>query len=276
MIQRPDESSLPFSALPASPPRRVVSLVPSITESLFDLALGNRVVGITDYCLHPAAQLAALLRLGGPKNPDIARILALEPDLVMLNREENRLEDAQALHAAGIPVWATHPISVQAAINLLWDIMEAFEQPSMVERVRWIERQMDWTLGATANQPPVRVFVPIWYNPWMTAGGATYLHDVLRVCGGTNVFAGRTEPAYPVITLAEIEAAQPDIVLLPDEPFRFETAQASELARLDMPAARSNRIYPCDGTYLTWHGTRVAHAFSEIAPLLAPDFSSPE
>ncbi len=275
MFQPATESDFPFSALPGSPPRRVVSLVPSITESLFDLDLGSRVIGITDYCRHPADRLAALPRLGGTKNPDIERILALEPDLVMLNREENRLEDAQALRAAGIPVWATHPTTVQAAINLLWDIMEVFDHPVMVERVRWIERQMDWTLSASANVPPVRVFVPIWYNPWMTAGGATFLHDVLRVCGGLNVFADREIP-YPVITLTEIEASQPDIVLLPDEPFRFQPEQAAELAHLHMPAAQSKRIHHCDGTYLTWHGTRVARAFSEIAPLLVLDYRNLE
>ncbi|MBN2472263.1 MAG: ABC transporter substrate-binding protein [Anaerolineae bacterium] len=276
MIHQPEEALPAFSAYPEEPPRRVISLVPSITESLFDLALGDRVVGVTEYCIHPAGQLAALPRVGGPKTPDIPHILALEPDVVMMNREENRLEDAEALHAAGVRVWATQPATVQEAINLLWDIMEVFDEPAMVERVRWIERQMDWTLGATANLPPVRVFVPIWYQPWMTISSTAYAHDVLRICGGINVFAAHADSAYPAITLEDIEASQPEIVLLPDEPFKFEPEHAQELSRLDIPAARHHRIYHCDGSYLTWHGTRVARAFSEIAPLLAPDFNRAE
>ena len=252
-----------------APPRRVVSLIPSLTESLLDLNLGSRLVGITDYCIHPADKLTTLPRLGGTKNPDIQRIIALAPDLVLMNREENRLADAEALVNAGIAVWATHPTTVQDAINLLWTIIEVFDDTSMVERVQWIERQMDWTLGASANRPMVRVFVPIWYSPWMTITASTYVHDVLRVCGGSNVFALHTSAAYPAITLAEIEASQPDVVLLPDEPFAFSSDHVEELSRLDIPAAHHNRIFLCDGTHLTWHGTRVAHAFSEIAPLLA-------
>src|SRR5215216_588354 len=110
-------------------PQRVVSLVPSVTESLFELGMGNSLVGITDYCVHPEQEVARLPRVGGTKNPDLARIIALQPDLVIVNQEENRKEDAEALKAAGIAVWVTFPRTVREAFNLLWAIMDLFDEP---------------------------------------------------------------------------------------------------------------------------------------------------
>ncbi len=253
------------------PPRRVVSLVPSVTESLFDLQIGDRLVAVTDYCVHPSDGVARLPKVGGTKNPDLEKIIALRPDLVILNREENRREDAERLQAAGIPIWVTHPQTVQDALNLLWEIMYVFDAPAMAERVRWIERQVDWTAGVARESKPVRVFVPIWYDPWMTFDRHTYIHDLLRVCGGENVFADYPtgDTHYPCITPDEIVAAQPEVILLPDEPFAFSSEHADQLSRLDVPAARRGRIYPVEGSLLTWHGTRLARALREIPPLLA-------
>ncbi len=271
----------------ASPPRRVVSLVPSLTETLFDLQLGERVVAVTDYCIHPQAGLAPLPRVGGIKNPDIEKIVALQPDLVMMGREENRLGDAEQLRAAGIPIWVAHPQTVREALNMLWEIMYIFDEPAMVERVRWIERQLDWTEAVSRETAPRRVFVPIWHNPWLTCGAHTYTHDLLRVCGGENVFAAvgvaeRPQPEdttalppaeqaapYPQVTDEAILAAQPDVVLLPTEPYPFTEEHVQQIAALDIPAAHEGRIHLIDGTLLTWYGTRLAYALSEIPPLLA-------
>ena len=128
----------------SQPPRRVVSLVPSMTESLFDLNLGDRLVGITDYCIYPAAGVARLPRVGGTKNPDLQAIIDLAPDMVIANQEENRKEDVAALQAAGIPVWVTFPRTVREALNLLWSVMYIFDETSMVPRVRLIEQTCDW------------------------------------------------------------------------------------------------------------------------------------
>jgi ABC-type Fe3+-hydroxamate transport system substrate-binding protein len=271
----------------SSPPRRVVSLVPSLTESLFDLNLGDRVVAITDYCIHPADRLAGLPRVGGTKTPDIARIIALHPDLVLMNREENRREDAEQLEAAGIHVWASEPRTVQEALNQLWELMDIFDEPAMSERVRWIERQMDWTAATARQQRPVRVFAPIWYDPWIVFTGDTFCNDLLRICGGENVFANFVQgepdialdqhrPArsaaaagrYPEVTPDEIIQRQPEVVLLPNEPYPFAEAHTAELAKLEIPAARTGRIHRIDGTLLTWHGTRIAYALAELPSLL--------
>lgn len=276
------------------PPRRVVSLVPSITESLFDLGLGERLVGVTDYCVHPVDGVRALPKVGGTKNPDVSRILELRPDLVIVNQEENRKQDADALIRAGIPVWVTFPRTVQEALNLLWDMMETFDSPTMVPRVRSIEQTVDFIerIGMTRTTP-CRVFAPIWYDPLMTFNADTFAHDLLRVCGGSNVFAERERryplaadlgqagpsPAsdrsaegrdvrYPRITLAEVEASQPDVILLPSEPFAFTESHAEMFRRLDVPAARAGQVHRIDGSLLTWHGTRIARALTTIPALM--------
>jgi len=273
------------------PVSRIVSLVPSMTESLFDLGLGEFVVGVTDYCIHPADQLADLPRIGGTKKVNIQRIVDLRPELVIANQEENTKRDVEALQAAGIPVWVTFPKTIADVFNILWNIMYAFEETTMVPRIRLIEYTYDRVLNMSEQkeeEAPCHVFAPIWYDPLMTFNAETYAHDVLRVVGGTNVFAerkrlyplaadlGEAPPAaseeehdtrYPRITLDEVEQAKPDVILLPSEPFTFTEEHIPIFAKLDVPAAKNNRIHLIDGALLTWHGTRVAYALNEL-PLL--------
>jgi ABC-type Fe3+-hydroxamate transport system substrate-binding protein len=277
-------------------PATVVSLVPSITESMFDLNLGNRLIGRTEYCIYPRGKVEMLPTLGGTKNPDIQRIINMKPGLVMANYEENRKADVEALQAAGIPVWVTFPRKVQEAINLLWNIMYLFDETSMVARIQLIEQVHERYLNIAESREEEgglpKVFVPIWYDPLMTANKDTYLHDVLYTCGAENVFAnrerqfplkadlGESEPLaadnprleerdtrYPRITLAEVEAAQPDVILLPSEPFQFTEKHIPLFKGLDVPAAKHDRIHLVDGSLLTWHGTRVAYALDQL-PIL--------
>jgi ABC-type Fe3+-hydroxamate transport system substrate-binding protein len=278
-------------------PRSVVSLVPSVTESLFDLNLGNRLVAVTDYCVYPEAGVAHLPRIGGTKNPDVKRIIELSPELVIANQEENRKEDVVALQAAGIPVWVTFPKTVPDVFNLLWNMMYLFDETSMVPRVRLIEQTYDWVQGISKSyeEMPCRVFVPIWLDPLMTFNADTYIHDLLRVCGGTNVFADRErqyplkadlgvaeaytdddprvagrDTRYPRVTMDEVVAAQPDVILLPREPFPFSEQHVILFSSIDIPAARNNQIKLVDGSLLTWHGTRIAYALSSLPDLLCP------
>jgi ABC-type Fe3+-hydroxamate transport system substrate-binding protein len=275
-------------------PERVVSLVPSITKSLFDMQLDYVLIGITNYCVQPPEALETLPSVGGTKNPDIEKIKSLSPDLVIVNDEENRKEDAETLQAAGIPVWATGPRTVMEAINLLWEIMEVFQDAEMVPRVRLIEQTMDYVSLAMENERPIKTFVPIWKDPWMTANRDTYMHDVMQLFGMENVFADRDRqfpleadigagdplPAgdsrvagrdlrYPRISLEEIEATQPELILLPDEPYAFTEADAETFYKLDIPAARLGNIYTISGALLMWHGTHIAYSFTQIPPILA-------
>ncbi len=277
-------------------PQRVVSLVPSMTESLFDLGAGERLVGVTDYCLHPCDQLASLSRVGGPLSPDLNHIRDLRPDLVLANREENRKEDVEALQADGIKVWVTFPCTVRAAMDLLWAIVELFRVPWQGVKLSVLETTFEWATLALASQTPSKVFCPIWRDPptgapdwWMTINRATYTHDLLRLCGGTNIFADRerryplaadlgeapAEPSpardtrYPRVRLHEIAALAPEVILIPTEPFVFSENDVAVFEAVpDLPAARNQRIHLVDGTLLTWPGTRLAKALAELPSLL--------
>jgi len=254
---------------PATLPRRVVSLVPSLSEALVWLGLADHLVGVSDWCVHPADALAKLPKLGGTKTPAIARILALAPDLVIANHEENRRRDVERLEAAGVPVWVTYPRSVRDGVALLRELAElgaaSGAKPELVDPIEAA------VAAAEAARParPTRVFCPIWKTPWMSVGGDTYAHDLLVLCGGENVFADRGDRRYPIVQLEEIVAAAPELILLPDEPYAFGPRDASELAALAVPAAASGRIHLIDGTLVSWYGPRIQRAIETLRPLIA-------
>lgn len=265
----PDAAAQPVAAHAAplldESPRRVVSLVPSLTESLFDLDLGARLIAVTDACVHPAGALDGLARVGAPDAPDCDQIVALAPDLVFVSDEVNPPSVADELLAAGLTVWQTGPRSVFEALNLLWDIMNAFDHPVMVPRVQAIERAYDATLAASRATPPVTVFAPLSRDPWRCPARASFTHDLLRVCGGESLF-----PEGEPVTPDDLVAAQPDVILLPEgEGYPFGVDDANQLAALDIPAARRGHIHLIDGTLLTWPGTRIAYALRDLPALLA-------
>jgi ABC-type Fe3+-hydroxamate transport system substrate-binding protein len=279
---------------------RVVSLVPSVTESLFDLGLGSRLIAATDFCVHPALQVAALPRIGGTKNVRLDEVIALKPDLVIANKEENSRSDVEALLAAGLPVWVTFPHTVAESIELLWDIVRRFDIVAQGHRLAALEKVYEWSAAASDNSTPARTFCPIWRSHnqgewWMTINGDTYVSDIIRVCGGENIFAGRDRryplaadlnPAqaelartdaeardtrYPRVTLDEIIAAQPEVILLPSEPYAFNQVDYEYWTQFtDLPAVQSKRVHLVDGSLLTWHGTRLAKALQEIPVLMMP------
>ena len=151
-------------------PRRIVSLVPSLTEACFALGLGDRIVGITEWCVHPADGVARLPKLGGTKTPDLAAIRALCPDLVIANREENRRRDVERLQAAGIPVWVTYPRSVREGAELLDELAALGAAPETIAAVVEPVRAAVAAAEARRVADPTRVFCPIWRNPWMANG----------------------------------------------------------------------------------------------------------
>jgi len=278
----------------SKPPQRIVSLVPSMTESLFDLNLGSRLVGRTDYCIYPEGLVDAIPSISGTKSIDVERVIALNPDLVIANKEENSKHNVEKLQDAGLAVWVTMPQTIQDVFNLLWNVMYVSEETTMSARVRIIEATYDYLHHISEEKEetnPVKAFVPIWHEPLMTFNQHTYAHDVLRVLGGINVFAKRErryplaadlsldveadvlapddirDTRYPRISIEEVVAMQPDVILLPDEPFKFNEAHIEIFHKLDIPAAKHNRIHLIDGSLLTWHGTRVAYAMDRLTEL---------
>ena len=253
------------------PPRRIVSLVPSTTEILCALGLGEALVAVTVYCVEPRDVVRGKTRIGGEKNPDLEKIRALEPDLVIANIEENVREDIDRLRAWSIPVWVTYPRTVAAGIQLIGELGELTGSPARAaELLRDLEPLHERVRMVTARRPPVSVFYPIWRGPYMTINGDTYIHDMLQVCGARNIFADRPE-RYPTVTLDEVAARRPDVILLPDEPFRFRRAHLADFATYtDVPAVRDGRIHLVDGKPFSWHGPRIAEALRRLPGLIDP------
>jgi ABC-type Fe3+-hydroxamate transport system substrate-binding protein len=244
--------------------------VPSLTEALFELGLGPRVVGVTDWCVHPAADVAHVPKVGGTKNPSIPRVLELAPDLVIANQEENRERDVERLRAAGVSVWVTYPRTVAEGVALVRELA-AFGAPP--ERAQPLIHALDSAVERARAAAPAhrtRVFCAIWKRPWMAVGADTYADDLLALCGGTNVFRDRPERRYPIVSEAEIAAARPEVILLPDEPYAFGPRDVAELAAIDTPAGAAGRIHCIDGTLISWYGPRIARAVGEVTALLRP------
>jgi ABC-type Fe3+-hydroxamate transport system substrate-binding protein len=251
-----------------APPRRVVSLVPSWTETLFALGAGDALVGVTEYCVHPAEGVAALTRIGGTKNPSVPGITALRPDLVLANKEENRQRDVERLEAAGLRVFVTYARTV---VEALAELRALGRISGRAERGEEIAAQVESrlaVLAARAAGPRPRTAALVWRDPLMVVGGDTFSNDLMRCAGAENPFAAN-EGRYPRITSAELEAAAPEVLLLPTEPYRFEERDRLEYLGLDCPAARSGRVHVIEGELLSWYGPRMARALDTLAALLA-------
>ena len=221
------------------PPRRVVSLVPSVTETLFELGAGDSVVAVTDFCIFPPG--LALPRVGGTKNPRVDEIRALAPDLVHMNLEENLRRHGEAIEAFA-PVFVSEPKSVDDVIALIAQLGEIHDRRERAnELVRGMRAQL-------ARMPRAQfTFVcPIWKSPWMWCGGDTYVSRLVEAAGGANVIR---DDRYPAHDLHDVLALRPDVVFLPDEPHLFTTDDA---IAIEGPRV----IGPFPGHLFTWHGTR--------------------
>lgn len=221
-------------------PRRVVSLVPSLTETLFALGAGDAVVGITDFCIFPPG--LTLTRVGGTKNPRVDQIRELAPDLVHMNLEENLRRHAEEIETFA-PVFVSEPKRVEDVAALIWQLGSlhgAYERAAHLAGL----------VLAEVAALPARTFTfacPIWKDPWMWCGGDTYVSHLVECAGGINVFARRTR--YPQLALDEALSAKPDVVFLPDEPYAFTTTDAKLFGATSV-------IGPFPGHLFTWHGVR--------------------
>jgi ABC-type Fe3+-hydroxamate transport system substrate-binding protein len=253
------------------PPSRVVSLVPSLTEFVWEIGAAERLVGRTDFCTEPAGS-AALPAVGGTKNPDIAAISALRPDLVLAAKEENTLRVVRALESAGVPVYVTNIETVAQAHAQLSDLARLLGARSGARPLLDTLQAAVWqALGAPAPTRRPRVVAFVWRDPWMAVGDETYANDLMSLCGGTNValeLAGR----YPRAPLDAFMRLNPDIILLPDEPYRFSAADEPAFAVYgDVPAVLRGGLYLLDGKLLTWYGRRTAAAITAITAAFGTD-----
>jgi ABC-type Fe3+-hydroxamate transport system substrate-binding protein len=224
---------------------RVVSLCPSLSETLVEL--GVVPVGVTRYCNRPRDVLRRVSKVGGTKNPDLDRIRLLAPDLVVANAEENRAEDVAELRRE-FPVHVSMPRRVADVPGMVRDLGRAVGRPAEADRLAA-------EIEATATDPPATKFrfaYFIWKSPWMSVSDDTYVSDLLRYAGGTNVF-GPARVRYPEVTPGQVAAAAPDVLFFPSEPFPFSEGHRREL---EAAFGRKTPIEFIDGDDCCWHGAR--------------------
>lgn len=243
-------------------PQRILSLVPSQTELLHDLGLGDRVVGITRFCVHPSGWFRSKARIGGTKQVDLQRVRALRPDLIIGNKEENSREDIEAL-VREFPVWMSDVRDLDGALDMIRSMGvltgRTDEANGLADRIG--------TAFTELKPWPVRRSVAylIWRKPWMAAGGATFIHDMLQRIGLDNVFAERPE-RYPELTPAQLAAADPDVVLLSSEPYPFKEKHIAELNML-LPGCPVRLV---DGEAFSWYGSRLLRSPTVFGSLAIP------
>lgn len=275
-------------------PRRVVSLVPSDTYSVAALGCAGALVGRTDYCELPADVVAKLPSVGGTKNPDVDKIAALEPDLVIANQEENTKSDMEALASRGIRVYVCFPKRAADGIAHLARLARIFRvdgDPAVrallkegYERIREAEDARKATV-------PLRAFCPIWMKPLMTVNGDTFISDVLDLAGAQNVFADRErryplaadlgnakplppeavlgrDTRYPRVSMDEVIERAPELVLLPDEPHPFTDEDAAVFRALAIPAAERGAVVKTSGKDLCWYGARTIEGLPRVRALV--------
>jgi ABC-type Fe3+-hydroxamate transport system substrate-binding protein len=247
---------------------RIVSLCPSITESLVALGLAEALVGVTRWCVRPREVTARLRKVGGTKDPDLAAILSLRPDLVFANMEENRREDVEAL-GRDLDVDVSHPRRVADVPPLLrrWGLLTGTGKiaEEIASKVEDAAGRVERGLEAAA---PFRALYLVWKNPWMIAGPRTYVADLLRLAGGVPSFeeTGSSRSDYPATDEKAIVASRPDVLILPDEPYRFGEKDAA-FWRNSLPASSS--VVRVPGDDWCWHGVRTLRGLVAAEELAA-------
>lgn len=271
--------------------------MPSLTEAVAVTAPAV-LAGATDYCTHPGG--LDVVRVGGTKYPDLDRVLAAAPDLVLANAEENRREDVEALRAAGVPVWVTFPRTLDEALASLTRMLRRLDladPPWLADaRAAWAvlpasgptsERSPSGVVAPEGSAPGVvvpggsvrRAVVPVWRRPWVVLGPGTFAGDLLARLGVHNVYADADDPdsgpdvqrevdRYPRPSLAQLLARRPDLVVLPDEPYAFAAEDGPE-AFPGVPCALVS------GRHLTWYGPSLADAQALLTAQLADTVTAP-
>lgn len=236
------------------PPLRIISVVPSQTELLYDLGLDAEVIGITKFCIHPEAWYRQKQRIGGTKQLHLEQILQLKPDLVIANKEENTLSDIQYL-MEHVPVWVSDIQTLDDALDMIKNIGEITETVKQAHEITssiyFKFSELNKLIKDTQKQPTAYF---IWREPWMVAGGDTFIHHLMGYCGLENVFA--TSPRYPVVDIGDLRSTNCQLVLLSSEPYPFKEKHITELSAV-LPEAR---IILVDGEMFSWYGSRLGKA----------------
>jgi len=253
--------------IPLRPYRRVVSLVPSLTETVFGLGRGDCLIGRTIYCTEPREKVGQISSYGGTKNPDLDGILAAAPDLVLACVEENKPEHLATLADAGVPVFAVMPRSLDDVAGLLRDfgrLLAARDATGRALSDLAAARLAAGQYRQTASPEALRAVTLIWKNPWMAAGSGNHIDAMMQELGLVNVVSQRD--GYFEVALENLVQENLDLVLLPDEPFPFTHHDSWSMAAADVVASRQRAVL-LDGKMLSWYGTRTARSLRALVRL---------
>lgn len=231
------------------PSAKIVSLVPSITETLFELGIGDRIVGVTRYCIHPE-EATKKPKVGGTKSPNLNRIIQLKPDIIIANVEENPKDRIEELMKFS-EVFVTYPRTVQESLEMIEDLSILLLGQIPLKIKNMIQRGLQLLKRQPAQK--FNTFCPIWKNPWMTISSDTFIHDLLSTTGFLNVFSNKPE-RYPKISVDEILEKDIDVVLLPSEPYKFSEEEVLELR--EFKKLENLPMILFDGSLASWFGTR--------------------
>lgn len=234
--------------------RRIVSLVPSQTELLYDLGLNDEVVGITKFCIHPNHWFRNKTRIGGTKDVKFDRVKALSPSLIIANKEENVKEQVEAL-AAIAPVYTSDISTLEDAYHMIYEIGKITDTSSKAEEIiEKIRVGFDMLAEQLAQQAPKTCLYLIWKDPYMSVGRDAFIHDMMLRCKLENVMVHETR--YPTINLEQIKQLAPEIILLSSEPYPFKEKHMAELQAY-LP---QTSILLVDGEMFSWYGSRLQHS----------------
>jgi ABC-type Fe3+-hydroxamate transport system substrate-binding protein len=236
-------------------PERIISLVPSLTELLFDLGLDEEVVGITDYCIFPEEKVSQRTKIGGPKKFNFPVIDELQPDLIIGDKEENYLKGIHRLQEK-YPVWISDIVTIDDALHMIRAVGQLVNRGAEAEH---LSNTIDAGLRKIPDHPVVKAAYLIWKNPYMAVGSETFIDAMLNRCGLINIFANKTR--YPKITVDELEDAQ--VILLSSEPYSF-TGEDIDFFKKRYP---THLVYHVDGTVFSWYGSRLQYAPAYITDL---------
>ena len=240
-------------------PKRIVSLVPSQTELLVDLGLRNRLVGITKFCVHPDSLRSEIEVVGGTKQINFERIKALQPDIIICNKEENTKEMVFQLEELA-PVWISDVVSIQSSLDLIERLGELFSVEEKSQELKLqIQQEMDWFSESMHHISFKKVAYIIWKNPYMAAGRDTFINELLQLNKFDNVLTDPTS-RYPEVDHELLNKAE--LVLLSSEPYTFKESHVSELKN-----ALQKEVRLVDGEYFSWYGSRLRDAFAYFKTL---------
>ncbi|HKJ45847.1 MAG TPA: helical backbone metal receptor [Balneolales bacterium] len=234
--------------------QRIISLVPSLTELLFDLGMGGKLVGRTRFCVHPSTKITSIPIIGGTKNPRLDKIRAAKPDFIIANIEENRKEDISELEK-DFNVFLTNIATIEDALITIYQLGKELGTPGKAEK---LITEINEVFEKRPKKEPLQTAYMIWKNPWMSIGNDTYIHDVMSQWGLTNVFGNKKR--YPTFELEELNNMKPGLILLSSEPFPFKKKHIEDIVAV----CPDTRIELINGEWFSWYGSRMLPSFKKL------------